>query len=388
MIARAISEHVEHGWIRRMYTEGIRMKAERGEENVFDYSLGNPVASPPRAVSDALRKLAAEQPQKRGHGYMPNAGHMAVRQTVAESLQRRTGLPYDASHIIMTVGAAGAVNVALKSILNPGDEVIVPMPCFAEYPFYIGNHGGVMKPVETTVDFQLDTEAIGKALTSRTKAILLNTPNNPTGAVYTAGSLQRLDKVVAQHDQPVLVISDEPYRELVYGNVAVPEMPALLTRCAVAYSWSKSFGLAGERIGYLALSPKIPEAEKLIEACIFANRVLGFVSAPSIWQWVISEVIDAPAALDEYEEKIDLICSGLQKIGYQLIPPSGGFYVYPQTPIADDMAFVKALQKEGILTVPGSSFGRSGHIRLSMTISKEKVERSLPGFEKAFHAAG
>ncbi len=386
MIARSVSEHVESGWIRRMYAEALEMKVQLGEENVFDYSLGNPSAPTPRAVSEALRRVASEQPEL-GHAYMPNAGYPQVRKAVAAQLRERTGLPYTADHIVMTVGAAGAVNVALRTVLDPGDEVIVPMPSFAEYPFYIANHAGHMVPVQTTADFQLDTGAIERALTDTTKAIILNSPNNPTGAVYSADSLQRLEQVLARHWQPVLVISDEPYRELIYPGVTVAEMPQHITCCAVAYSWSKTLGLAGERIGYLALSPRIPDVRALVAGCVFANRVLGFVNAPATWQWVIKDMLHVPADVEHYRRKVDLICGNLERIGYRLRRPDGGFYVFPETPIADDLSFLSLLRQEGILAVPGRSFGRPGHMRLSLTLSEEKINRSLPGFERAFHQA-
>lgn len=386
MIARRVAEQVEGGWVRRMFAEALRMKAERGEENVFDYSIGNPTAPPPLAVTEALRTVAAGQPDM-GHSYMPNAGYPAVRQAVATQLQHRTGLPYTADHILMTVGAAGALNQALKAILDLDDEVIVPVPYFAEYLLYVENHGGRVVFAETTPDFQLDPEAIARALSPRTKAILLNSPNNPTGAVYAAAALERLEGVLAQHHRRVLVISDEPYREIVHGRAAVPEMPSLVTNCAVAYSWSKTFGLAGERIGYLAISPRIPEASQLAAACAFACRALGYVNAPATWQWVAGKALNTPAEAEEYRVKVARICDGLERIGYELLRPGGGFYVFPRTPIADDVAFVGALQQQGILAVPGITFGRTGHMRLSLTLEADKVERSLPGFERAFREA-
>jgi aspartate aminotransferase len=242
-----------------------------------------------------------------------------------------------------------------------------------------------MVTVPTLPDFQLDLEAIASAITPRTKAVLLNSPNNPSGAIYTAGSLRRLGELVEGLDQPICVLSDEPYREICFGPEPPPDIGAHAAASIVCYSWSKSFGLAGERIGYLAVSPRLDGAEELIDACVFANRVLGFVNAPALWQWVVSEAIEAKVEMEHYREKVSLLCDALEEYGYDLTRPAGAFYVFPRTPIPDDVAFVRRLQQEGILAVPGRGFGLEGYIRLSMTADLDTVQRSLPGFRRAIN---
>lgn len=383
IVAQTIAGQLERAsWIRRMFEEGIRMKAERGERNVFDFTLGNPEVDPPEQVLAALRRVANGAPHGI-HGYMPNAGFGAVREAIAGRLAARTGLPFTPDHILMTVGSSGAINVVLKSLLDPGDEVIVPMPCFSEYPFYVQNHAGCMKPVETNEDFSLNVERIAAALTPRTKAIILNSPHNPTGVVYTERELREMADLLSKTPAPVTVISDEPYKALVYDGLTPPEVLGIFERVVVAHSWSKSQAISGERIGYLAISPRLPEAEELRNACTFTNRILGFINAPAIWQWVAAEAGEATVDVGAYQAKRDLLCDGLARFGYDVKKPQGTFYVFPRTPIPDDVAFVRLLQKEGILTVPGSGFGRAGYFRLSLTVPHDTVERSLPGFERA-----
>jgi len=383
-ISRSIAEQMERSsWIRRMFEIGIRLRQERGAENVFDYTLGNPEVEPPAAVIDALRRVVAEN-RPRSHGYMPNAGFPEVRQTMARRLAERTGLPFRGEDVIMTVGAAGAINTALKSILDPGDEVIVLNPYFPEYRFYIENHGGRVVPVETDERFQPDVGRIAAAITPRTKAVILNSPNNPTGAVYPAGVLRELDAIVRE---PLIAISDEPYRPLTYDGVQLPETQTLVERSVVAWSWSKAMAIAGERVGYLAISPRLAEAPELRNACTFVNRILGYVNAPAIWQLVAAQAPDATVDVGAYQAKRDFLCDALSAMGYEAPRPQGSYYVFPKTPMADDVAFMSILQREGILAVPGAGFGRGGYMRLSITIPRGDMERSLPGFERALRAA-
>jgi aspartate aminotransferase len=290
-------------------------------------------------------------------------------------------------HVIMTVGSAGACNTFLKSILDPGDEVIVLFPYFPEYRFYIENHGGRMVRVETDECFQPDVARIAAAITPRTKAIMLNSPNNPTGVVYRADVLRELNALIESLDHPVTVISDEPYKAITFDGLKTPETAAIIRRTVIANSWSKAMAMAGERISYLAISPRIEEAQVLFDACAFTNRILGFINAPAIWQWVLAETGDATIDAALYERKRDLVCNALERIGYRLARPQGSFYAFPQSPIPDDLAFVQTLLKEGILAVPGAGFGRSGHFRLSLTIPIADIERSFPAFERAFAAA-
>ena len=386
-VARTIADQLSRSsWIRKMFEEGARLKAERGAENVFDFSLGNPEIEPPPCVLEAARR-ALDDPRPGRHAYMPNSGFPAVRQRLAERLAAASGVPFEGRNIVMTVGAGGALNVLFKAILDPGDEVIVLAPYFVEYGFYVGNHGGKLVVVDTTRDFLPDVEKIRAAVTPRTKAILVNSPNNPTGVIYSAETFRALDALIKSLDHDVLLVSDEPYKALVFDDVKPPEVPACVDNVVVATSWSKTLALPGERIGYLAISPRIADADKLADACTFAIRVLGFVNAPAIWQWVAAEVGDQAIDVAPYREKSGILYRGLTEIGYRCVRPQGAFYLFPETPIADDVAFVRMLVDEGVLTVPGTGFGRPGHMRLSITVPKKTVEGALPGLERAFRRA-
>jgi aspartate aminotransferase len=379
-ISRAIAEQMERSsWIRRMFEIGVQMRRERGAENVFDFTLGNPDVEPPGQVMEALRRVVAES-RPHSHGYMPNAGFPEVRARIARGLAERTGIPFRGEDVIMTNGAAGAINTVLKSILDPGDEVLVLKPYFPEYRFYIENHGGKVVEVETGPTFQPDADFIARAITPRTKALILNSPNNPTGVVYGREVLRQLDALVRE---PMLVISDEPYRSLTFDGILAPETLSVIRRGVVAWSWSKAMAISGERIGYLAIPPHLEEAAALRNACTFANRILGFINAPAIWQWVVAEAPDATVDVAQYQAKRDLLCDALARMGYDAPRPQGSYYVFPRTPIADDVAFIRELKEEGILAVPGSGFGRPGYMRLSLTIPRADLERSLPGFERA-----
>jgi aspartate aminotransferase len=367
-----------------MFEEGARLKKERGEANIFDFTLGNPDVEPPAATLAALRRVVDRNLPK-SHGYMPNTGFPEVRATIAKRLCRDTGLDFRAEHICMTTGAAAACNVILKAILDPGDEVILLAPYFAEYPFYVGNHGGRTIVVETSADCLPDMDAIAAVLTNRSRAIILNTPNNPSGRVYPASVLHDLDALLSRMPRPPLVISDEPYKQLVYDGHKQPEVVAAIANTAICYSWSKAQALAGERIGFLALSPRLPDAAQMAAACAFANRTLGFVNAPAIWQLVMAEAADACVDVAAYQKKRDVLCTGLAHAGYDVRKPEGGYYVFLKTPIPDDVAFVGQLLKQGILAVPGVGFGRAGYIRLTLTVPMDTIERSLPAFERALH---
>jgi aspartate aminotransferase len=357
-VAKVITEQLERAsWIRRMFEEGIRLKAQLGEQNVFDFTLGNPDVEPPPDVIAALRRVVGEN-RPHSHGYMPNAGFSEVRAVIARKLERETGVPFRTDHIFMTVGAAGAANVFLKSLLDPGDEVIVLLPSFSEYRFYIENHAGRMVPVETDDEFLPDVGRIAAAITPKTRAIILNSPNNPTGRIYTEKVLRDIEEFLGSLDYPVAVISDEPYKRLIYDGLSQPPAASFISNTAVCDSWSKSQGIPGERIGYLALSPRLADLAAFQNACTFTNRILGFINAPAVWQWVEAEAADATVDVSGYQERRDFLCAALQRIGYELRPPEGTFYLFPKTPIEDDIAFVRLLQGEGVLGVPGSGFGR------------------------------
>jgi aspartate aminotransferase len=275
----------------------------------------------------------------------------------------------------------------LKALLDPGDEVLTVAPVFAEYTFYAENHGGKLIVVPPKADLTPDIAKLEAAITPKTRAILVNSPNNPSGVIYPKATFVEIEAMLARAARPIVLVSDEPYRALVFDDVAVPEVAPLVTRSIVATSWSKSLAIPGERIGYLAFSPRLPEAAELFEACTFTSRVLGFVNAPALWQWVVAEVGDQVIDVAPYREKRDLMYEGLTRIGYQCVKPQGAFYVFPKTPIPDDVAFVRLLAEEGVLTVPGSGFGMPGHIRISLTVERDTVVRGLPGFERAFKKA-
>jgi aspartate aminotransferase len=387
VISRAVTENLtKASWIRRMFEEGARLKQERGADKVFDFTLGNPEIEPPPAVLAAARRvLESDEPHL--HAYMPNAGHPRVREAVARRLSAATGLPYAASHVLMTVGAGAALNTVLKALLDPGDEVLTVAPFFAEYTFYAENHGGRLVVAPPKADLTPDIATLAAAITPRTRVILLNSPNNPSGVIYPASTYVEIETLLTRIGRPIVLISDEPYRALVFDDVVPPDVPPLVTRSIVATSWSKSLAIPGERIGYLAFSPRMPEAAALFEACTFTNRVLGFVNAPALWQWVVAEVGDLSIDVAPYREKRDLMYEGLTRIGYECVKPRGAFYVFPRTPIADDVEFVRRLAEEGVLTVPGSGFGMPGYIRISLTVERETVVRGLPGFERAFRKA-
>jgi aspartate aminotransferase len=369
-----------------MFEEGARLKKERGAENVFDFTLGNPEIEPPALTLETLRRTV-ERGLPGSHGYMPNTGFPQVRAAIADKLRRETGLPFSAEHVCMTTGAAAACNVILKSILDPGDEVILLAPFFAEYPFYVDNHGGRAVVVETDGDFLPDADAIARAVNERTRAIILNTPNNPSGRVYPASVLDDLAAMLARLPKGPLVISDEPYRQLTYDGHQQTPVAAAIAHTAICYSWSKAQALAGERIGFLALSPRLPDADRLFAACAFSNRTLGFVNAPALWQLVMAEAADACVDVAAYQRKRDLLCDGLRRAGYEVRKPEGGYYVFLKSPIADDVAFVGKLMEQGVLAVAGVGFGRKGFLRLSITVPTDTIERSLPAFERARRAA-
>ena len=381
-ISESVREQLSgQSWIRKMFEEAARLAAERGPDSVFDFSLGNPEVEPPQPLLDSLMRAVID-PAPGLHSYMPNAGYPHVREAIARHLRERTGLPYEKDHVVMTVGAAGAINAVLRTIVDPGDEVIVLSPYFVEYRFYVANFHGQMVLVETDDRFQLDVERIVAAITPRTRAILLNSPNNPTGVIYPGKSLASLEEGLRRFDQPIVVISDEPYRALTFDGRRTPEVPNAITRTVIATSWSKALAIPGERIGYLAVSPRIEDAASFAGACTFSFRVLGYVNAPALWQRAVAEVPDLTIDVGPYQAKRDMLCDGLESIGYRLVRPEGAFYVFPRTPI-DDVEFVSLLHDEGILAVPGVAFGRPGHMRLSLTVSPETIERALPGFQRA-----
>jgi len=384
--AQEIRDAIRRGsWIRKMFEEGALLAAERGADNVFDFTLGNPYGEPPPFLAEELARLATSPPSGL-HKYMPNAGYPEVRDAVARDLSLQTGLPFTAESVVMTVGAAGALTVALRSLISPGDEVVVPSPYFVEYLFYVRNAGGVPVTVETDERFQLDPGAVEASLTARTRAVLLNTPNNPSGAVYPAEELAALDRVLSAAERrfgtSIYAISDEPYRKIVFRGTTFAPPARHLRNAIVCYSFSKDLNLPGERIGYLAVSPRAADAAEVAEACVFCNRVLGFVNAPALFQLAVAKFLDRPADVSVYQENRDILLDALSRSGIGCAPPGGAFYLFPKTPTADEMAFVSAARDQGILVVPGSGFGRSGHFRIAFCVSPEMVRRSVPAWER------
>jgi aspartate aminotransferase len=384
-IAQKIKNSMEQSsWIRKMFEQGAMLKAQYGADQVCDFSLGNPNLEPPAVVHQALLKLLQESPAAL-HAYMPNAGYPETRAAVADFLSREHGLPFTLKDIIMTCGAAGAINAVLKALINPGDEVIILAPYFVEYLFYVDNFQGLPKIVSTRPDFLPDLKAIQEAITPRTKAILINSPNNPTGRVYDRTIIRGLGDLLADHarkGQVIYLLADEPYRKIVYDGVQVPSAFQAYNESIVVTSYSKDLSLPGERIGFLAVHPQAPDRDELIDAMTLTNRILGFVNAPALMQRVVAGLQGQTVDINLYQKKRDLFCDGLSRAGYQFDRPEGAFYLFPRSPIPDEVAFVQALQEERILTVPGRGFGAPGYFRIAYCVADEVIERSLPGFAR------
>jgi aspartate aminotransferase len=373
-------------WIRKMFEEGNARKAKYGPENVFDFSLGNPNLEPPECFKDVLKSLIHESDPGQ-HGYMPNAGFLETRQAVADYLNVLNIPTFTPDDIVMTVGAGGGLNVVLKTILNPGDEVVIPKPYFVEYDFYVDNHQGKVRTVPTHSDFSLDLNAIEGAFGKKTKAVLINTPNNPTGKVYGKDELEGLGDLLShwskKQGELIYLISDEPYRKIVYDGIQVPGIFEFYHESFVVSSFSKDISLPGERIGYVAVNPNISDREVVGAGLVLSNRILGFVNAPAIMQRAIARVMDQCVDVSLYQKKRDLLCDGLAGCGYDITKPEGAFYLFPKAPIEDDAAFVSALQEENILTVPGSGFGGPGYFRIAYCVDDETIKNSIPGFGRA-----
>ncbi|NOX79972.1 MAG: pyridoxal phosphate-dependent aminotransferase [Deltaproteobacteria bacterium] len=377
-------------WIRKMFEEGARMKAEFGVENVFDFSLGNPDVPPPPKFGEVLRELAAND-RAGVHAYMPNGGYPYVREAVAATLSVEQEVEIDLGDVLMTCGAAGALNVVMKSLLDPGDEVVILSPFFVEYHFYVDNHGGVTRVVSTDDEFNLDLDAIEEALTAKTKVVLINSPNNPTGQVYSRESLAQLGQLLGRAGDKfcttIYLVADEPYRKIVFDGCEVPPVMTATTNAIVVSSYSKDLSLPGERIGYLAVHPDIKDKRALLDAMTLANRILGFVNAPALMQRVVAELQDVTVDASIYERRRQLFCHILDAAGFEYVKPRGAFYLFPKTPIDDDVEFCGILQQEKILGVPGRGFGAPGYFRLAFCVQDEVIERSAEGFKNAIAMA-
>ena len=367
-----------------MFEEGVELKKKFGINNVYDFSLGNPNLDPPDIFFENLKKLEKNN-ESNIHGYMPNSGFESTRNAVARKLSKESASNLGPEDIVMTVGAAGAINVILHSILNPNDEVIIFKPFFPEYQFYVDNHQGVSVFCDYNENFEPSMESFKSLINKKTKAIILNSPNNPTGITYSANTIHKIVNLVKEYEKKlsseIYIISDEPYRYLEYENNEQPFITTIFERGVIATSFSKDLSLAGERIGYLAINPENQNKEKLISALNFSNRTLGFVNAPAIAQRLVENSISSLANLDIYKSKRDLMFNKLKSFGYEIVKPTGGFYLFPKSPI-DDIAFCNLLKEEKILVVPGSGFGAPNYFRISYSVKNEVIDKSLKGFEK------
>ena len=399
-IARKMKDFVDKGsMIRMMFEEGGRLKAIYGADRVFDFSIGNPNIAPPDIFKTTLKAVADEDsPQL--HGYLPNAGLPAARSAIAARLEMEQGVSVEARHIVVTCGAAGALNIVFKALLEPGDEVIALAPYFLEYGYIADNHGGSLKVVSTNPDFSLDIRAIEEAIGPATKIIIVNTPNNPTGRIYSAKALAALAEVLYRKSKDlghaIYLVSDEPYRKIAYAGATVASPLASYSNSIAVTSYSKELSLPGERIGFAAVHPKADDAENLVAALGIANRILGFVNAPSLMQHVIARLIDqeikgtgVPACVDVslYQRKRDMLAAGLSKAGYEFSLPEGAFYLFPKIPMTNDKTFLSYLKEENILVVPGSGFGAPGYFRIAYCVDDRVIEGSLEGFRRAMDKA-
>ena len=389
MISKKMNPLVQNNSvIRVMFEEGKRLAAIYGAENVYDFSLGNPNVPAPQEVEDSILETLKEEESTFIHGYMSNSGYEDVRETIAQDLNRRFGTKFHQGNILMTVGAASGLNIILKTILDPDDEVLTFAPYFVEYGNYVRNYDGKLIVVSpNTVDFQPNLDEFAEKITARTKAVIINTPNNPTGVIYSDATLTRLADILreksAQFGTEIVLISDEPYRELAYDGAVVPYVTKYYNNTVVCYSYSKSLSLPGERIGYLVIPDELTDSKEVFTAATIANRVIGCVNAPSLIQRVIKRCIEKGAAvnLDAYDKNRNLLYNSLKEFGFECIKPEGAFYLFVKAPIADDKEFCAQAQKQNLLLVPGSSFACPGYVRIAYCVSYEQIERSLPAFE-------
>lgn len=388
MISNKMMEYVStSSIIRAMFEEGKRLSSIYGEDNVFDFSIGNPNVEPPEDIKKAVIDILSEESPNFVHGYMSNSGYEDVRAKIADYIGKQHNVKLTEKNIVMTCGAAGGLNIILKTVLNPGDEVIVFSPFFGEYKNYISNFDGKLVLIPTNPEnFEPDINALESKINSRTRAVLINTPNNPTGVVYSEKVIKELAEVLGRKQKEfntsIFLISDEPYREIVYDGVKVPCVLNYYRNSFIGYSYSKSLSLPGERIGYVVCSSEMDDFDIVTQALNVANRVLGFVNAPSLFQRVIGRCLDAKVDVNIYKRNRDLLYNHLVKIGFSCVKPQGAFYLFPKTLIPDDKKFAEEAKKFNLLIVPGSSFGCPGHCRLSYCTSYEKIENSLERFDK------
>ena len=387
-ISKKISGFMENSsWIRKMFEEGARLKNEFGEENVFDLSLGNPVVEPPQELNDAIISAATDSTPGL-HRYMPNAGLPDVRAAIAKSLSPECKVELPANNVVIVCGAAGGLNITLKALLDPGSEVIVFAPYFVEYMFYADNHGGKAVAVPTKNDFTIDIEAFENAITDKTRAVIINSPNNPTGVVYKRAALKELADVLRKKSteigQAIYLISDDPYKKIVFDGVETPNIFEFYHDSIYITSHSKDLAVPGERIGFVAAHPKCQDLQNLMNGLIFCNRVLGFVNAPALIQRAVKNIQHISVDVEPYRRKRDLLYNELTRIGYETVKPQGAFYFFPKSPLEDEVEFVRILTSKKVLAVPGRGFGLAGYFRLSYAVHDHVVEGAIRGLEEAF----
>ncbi|MFZ5652036.1 MAG: pyridoxal phosphate-dependent aminotransferase [Bacillota bacterium] len=384
----AISKKIEGflssaSFIRKMFEEGERLRKIHGPDKVYDFTLGNPNVEPPERFREEFKRLALD-PIPGMHRYMNNAGYPETRAAVAEVLAEESGLPVKADHVIMTTGAGGALNVVLKTILDEGEEVIVFKPYFVEYRFYVDNHSGKTVEVLTDDNFIPDLNALASVISPSTKAVLINSPNNPTGVIYSEEILEGLGKVLSQKEaelgKSIYLISDEPYSKIAYDGVKVPSVFKYYRNSIKVTSHSKDLALPGERIGYIAVNPEIEPLGVLLDGMVFANRTLGFVNAPALMQRIVASLQRESVDVEEYREKRDILYNHLTSLGFEMVKPQGAFYLFPKSPLPDDVEFISRAQKYNLLLVPGSGFGMPGYFRIAYCVDKQMILNSLPAF--------
>ena len=385
-ISNKIRGFMEKGsWIRKMFEEGIALKQQYGDENVFDLSLGNPVMNPPERFYEELKKIS-ESPIDGMHRYMPNAGLTETRTAVAKGLSNETGLSFTANEIVMTCGAGGALNVIMKTLLDPGEEFVIFAPFFVEYNFYADNHGGSCKVVPPDENFLPDMEVFRSSINSKTRGVLINSPNNPSGIIYGDETLSEMCRIIKEKEvefgTEIYLVSDEPYRKIIFDNLEYTHIFKYHDRSIVATSHSKDLALPGERIGYIAVNPSCPDIEELVDGLVFCNRTLGFVNAPALIQHLIAHLQDTTIDVRIYEKKRDYLYKELTNMGYSLIKPQGAFYMFPKSPIEDDVQFSEELKENRVLVVPGSGCGLPGYFRISYCMEDATIQGSLEGLEK------